>query len=168
MPGVPITLKTEEQRAIFQSMKAYEGALVQTYMSAMTKFASMAIQGAFILNGTVGIAAFASKNIGSYYPVFLCSLGAVCALLASCFAFFAQRKIFVLDRYIHDENVIIALGEREYKILAIERLNKRLQERANYRNVWILLCVFCIALSIGLFCYGLWQTMQIYQIEISA
>lgn len=168
MPGVPITLKTEEQRAIFQSMKAYEGALVQTYMSAMTKFASMAIQGAFILNGTVGIAAFASKNIGSYYPVFLCSLGAVCALLASCFAFLAQRKIFVLDRNIHDENVIITLGKLEDKIFALERLNQYLQKRENSRNFWILLCVFSVVLSIGLFCYGLYQTMQIYQIEINA
>lgn len=168
MPGVPITLKTEEQRAIFQSMKAYEGALVQTHVSAMTKFASMAIQGAFVLNGTVGIAAFASRDIESYYPIFLCSIGALCALLSSFFAFLAQRKIFVLDRYIHDENVIITLGKLEDKIFAVERLNKYLQERENSRNFWILLCVFFVALSIGLFCYGLWQTMQIYQIAISA
>lgn len=168
MPGVPISLQTDDQRAIYQSMKAYEGALVQTHVSAMTKFASMAIQGVFILNGTVGVAAFASKNIGSLYPVFLCSMGAVCALFAAFFAFFAQRKIFLLDRCIHDEEVIIALGPTKDRVSALDRYSQYHLQRTWCRNPWILLCTVCIVVSIGLFLYGLWQTMQIYQIEISA
>ena len=168
MPNVPIVIRTEIQKAVFQVMKAYEGALVQTYVAAMTKFASLVIRGAFILNGTVGVAAFASGNTGSSYPVFLCSLGALFALLSSCFAFLAQRRIFVLELYIHYEETIVALAQDISLDETMCHLQKHKNAKVWYKNFWFFLCALCIAFSIGLFCYGLYQTMQIYQIEISA
>ena len=168
MPDVPIYLRTETQKTVYQAMKTYEGSLIQAYMAAMTKFSSMTIQGTFVLNGSVGIAAFASSNIENAYPVFLCSIGAVCALLASFFALLAQKRVFELAMMIHYDEEILALGENKAFVETISHLYENKSKQFWYKNHYVYLCVLCIVFSICFFCIGLYQTMQIYQIELSA
>lgn len=90
------TLKTDGDRAFYQSYMAFYGSIVQAHLNAITKYASMAIQGTFILNGTVGIAAFSQIQNGRGALV-CCACGAICSILAAYFAYITQQMFFAAD-----------------------------------------------------------------------
>lgn len=178
-----IEIRSDADKTVFQALKSFEGALVQAHLETLTKFASMAIQGAFILNGTVGIAAFATDTMSRVYPVILCSFGAVCALISACFAFFAQRKHFSYERDRHSAEVYNWLSYAIHPEVTDQLfLNAPLpygsipptRNRASsvtllpYKNPWAVASAVFVVLSIVLFCIGLWITIWIYRIEVNA
>lgn len=59
------------------------------HLQNMSKFACLAINGAFLLNSAVGIGAYV-KFPEEIYPVIACSIGALLAVIAAGFAWKAQ------------------------------------------------------------------------------
>lgn len=98
------SLEDESDRAAFQAFNTYKGALVQAHMNAFTKYATLAMQGAFLLNGSVGFAAF-SQRAESAFPLICCAVGALFAILSAGAAYVAQNKFFSLDMKAHAQDV---------------------------------------------------------------
>ena len=155
-----IQIKNETDKAVYQTMAAYEASLIQAHLAAITKFSALAIQGTFVLNGTVGIAAFSVVRTESHWPLLFCAAGALCAVLAACFAYLAQSKFFVLDKEYHYSRVRLYFSRAQEEDPESKRKNcKNLRW---YRNVWLDMALLCVAGSLVLFCLGLSQTIQSY------
>lgn len=153
-------IKNETDRAVYQTMTAYEAALMQAHLAAITKFSALAIQGSFVLNGTVGVAAFSVVGAENHCPLLLCATGALCAVLAACFAYLAQSKFFAIDKECHYSRV------RRYFLQAQEEDQESKRQRCKnlrpYHIVWFDMALLCVAGSLVLFCFGLWYTVQAY------
>ena len=97
---------TENGRQYYQSMMENEGLLIQAHIDAVTKFKVLALQGAFVLNGTVGVAAFIQLKGVSLCPVVICGVGALFAVFASVAALFEQYKLKKYDIENHKRKLV--------------------------------------------------------------
>lgn len=144
-----VTLKTDSDRVAFQAFMTFKGALGQAHLAAFTKYAVLALQGAFLLNGSVGFAAFAqrSENVCS---LFLCAAGAVSALVSAGSAYFAQRHFLALDLMEHEQVV------RRYFLLSpiSEREAHTIRRKCRW---WLIATVLLFLLSLSLFGLGLYK-----------
>lgn len=145
-------LKTDSDRAAFQAFMAFKGTLAQTHLAAFTKYAALALQGAFLLNGSVGFAAFAQRS-ESVCSLVLCAVGAVSALVSAGSAYIAQRHFLSLDLMEH------ARLERHYFLLSPipEAETCSLQKRCRR---WLIATVFLFLLSLSLFGLGLYNMLR--------
>lgn len=103
--GRTVTLGDEHRATMLQAFMTYEAYLAQAHVAAFTKYASLALQGAFLLNGSVGVAAFSSRAMGSVWPLVLCAAGAICAVFGAGVAYLAQKAFLALDLLAHTQKV---------------------------------------------------------------
>lgn len=123
-------LKTDSDRAAFQAFMAFKGTLAQAHLAAFTKYAALALQGAFLLNG------------------------AVSALVSAGSAYIAQRHFLSLDLMEH------ARLERHYFLLSPipEAETCSLQKRCR-RWLIATVFLFLLSLSLfGLGLYNMLRT----------
>lgn len=102
-------LANEANRAAFQAFTSFKGILVQTHLAAITRYATLALQGAFLLNGTVGIAAFSHRS-ESVLPLVLCVCGALLAILSAGCSYLTQKYFFALDCLVYNLEIKIYFG----------------------------------------------------------
>ena len=150
-----IQLKNETDKAVYQTMTAYEASLIQAHLAAITRYATLAMQGAFILNGTVGIAAFSAARTGSVCALVCCAVGALFAVLAACFAYVVQYNLFDIDKEWHYSRVRLYFSRAKEE--DVESSSQSCNTLPLYRNVWFCMALGCVAGSLLLFCIGLWQ-----------
>lgn len=84
------------------------GSVAAAHIQSFTRFAILGIQGCFILNASVGIAAFSQKAT-SVFPIWLCAFGAMLSIVASYKAYMAQYNfsradMFMLRSYMDEIN----------------------------------------------------------------
>lgn len=141
-------LKNETDIAAHQSFMNFKGALVQAHLSAFTKYACLALQGAFLLNATVGIAAFSDLENGKP-SVVACAVGAILAIASAFFAYISQRLFLTCDLVCLDEQI-----RRYFHILhnESEKENGGILLKTNLSSgITVLTCIA----SLGCFVYGL-------------
>lgn len=80
--------KKDKMAEILSQPQVY-GSIVAAHVQAFCRFAALAIQGCFLLNATVGIAAFAQRA-KSIWPILPCAAGAILAICAAYLAYKAQ------------------------------------------------------------------------------
>ena len=168
-----IPLKNEADRNIYQSMQAYESTLVQAHMGVTAKYAALALQGSFVLNGTVGIAAFTSPVMKSYWPVACCAAGAVFAVIAAILACIGQFQLFSRDISYHYGHVCASFArsvERKESICRTIRVGPTYQTKIHgprnipedRSNIYLVFSLASVVLSVVGFCVGLFLTLQAY------
>ena len=97
-------LENETDIAVYQVFMSYKGVLAQGHLSAFTKYACLALQGEFLLNATVGIAAFSEQENGKIAVAF-CAIGAILAIASSFLAYISQRFFFEHDTFYLDSYI---------------------------------------------------------------
>lgn len=98
-------LKSETDIAVYQAFMSYKGGLAQGHLSAFTKYACLALQGEFLLNATVGIAAFSEQENGKIAVAF-CAIGAILAIASSFLAYISQRFFLEHDTFCVDSYML--------------------------------------------------------------
>ena len=139
------SLENESDRAAFQAFNTYKGALVQAHMNAFTKYATLAMQGAFLLNGSVGCAAF-SQRAESAFPLICCAVGALFAILSAGAAYFSQNSFFSLDMKAHAQEV------RRYFLLSPvpdSEFHKTMTWGNRWKYTAVVLCLSSLVLFVG-------------------
>lgn len=120
------------------------GPIAAAHVQAFCRFAALGIQGCFLLNATVGIAAFAQRT-PSIGPIALCAIGAI---LAVCAAYRAYQAQYWFAR--EDSAKLRTYMEEDSKLLKIEvkYCNEQGEQKAEA-------CFSACVLSLGLFVLAL-------------
>ena len=121
------------------------GPLAAAHVQAFCRFAAMGIQGCFLLNATVGIAAFA-QLAHRVWPLLISTAGAILAICAAYQAYRAQYCFAQGD----SANLRACVNDQGAKLLKIEAryFNKMGEEKAkaSFSACVISLGLFVLAL----------------------
>lgn len=119
------------------------GQIMAAHIKAQSLFASLVLRGCFILNGTVGIAAFTS-GAGSLLPVCLCGFGAVLAIIGAGFAYRVQG----ISAKIDGQYFRMKLYPDKQDTFSIV-ISRKQQNARNWVRACVIVCIFSLLLFVA-------------------